>query len=74
MYRLTELYPDFRLLRLGKHCPRAGGLGCMLILIGTVDDLNLMEGALKPRREVYVKDRVSWFHGVEGARESQISE
>jgi hypothetical protein len=39
-----------------------------------VDDLNLMEGLLRPRRELYVKDRVSWFHGVEGARQSEISE
>ncbi|KAI4663105.1 uncharacterized protein J4E79_004419 [Alternaria viburni] len=40
----------------------------------TVDDLNLMEGLLRPKREVYVKDRVSWVHGVEGARQSEIME
>jgi len=45
-----------------------------LTLTGTVDDLSLMEGVLKPRREVFVKDRVNWFHGVEGARQSEIME
>ncbi|KAI4916193.1 hypothetical protein J4E85_010281 [Alternaria conjuncta] len=45
-----------------------------LMRLGTVDDLNLMEGLLRPKREVYVKDRVSWVHGVEGARQSEIME
>jgi hypothetical protein len=73
MYRLSELYPDFCLLRLGRCCPRTDGLERVLILIGTVDDLNPMEGVLERRREAYVKDRVSWFHGMEGAKQSQIS-
>jgi hypothetical protein len=46
----------------------------MLHLAGTVDYLNLMEELLKPRWEVYVMERVSWSHGVEGARRSEISE
>ncbi|KAG9195220.1 hypothetical protein G6011_00340 [Alternaria panax] len=46
----------------------------LLPRLGTVDDLSLMEGVLKPRREVFVKDRVSWFHGLEGALQSQIME
>ena len=47
---------------------------CVLNAAGTVYDLNLMEGLLRPKREVYVKDRVSWVHGVEGARQSEIME
>ena len=46
----------------------------MLIRTCTVDDLSLMEGVLKPRREVFVKDRVDWFHGIEGVRQSEITE
>jgi hypothetical protein len=48
--------------------------GVDLLRLGTVDDLSLMEGVLKPRREIFVKDRVNWFHGVEGARQSEIME
>ncbi|KAI4649298.1 hypothetical protein J4E93_003614 [Alternaria ventricosa] len=48
--------------------------GTLMYRLSTVDDLNLMEGLLRPKREVYVKDRVSWVHGVEGARQSEIME
>jgi hypothetical protein len=40
--------------------------GCSILRLGTVDDFNLVETKLKPTREVFVKDRVSWFKGVEG--------
>ncbi|KAI4643406.1 uncharacterized protein J4E78_009875 [Alternaria triticimaculans] len=33
---------------------------------GPVDDFNLVETKLKPTRELFVKDRVSWFEGVKG--------
>ncbi|THZ73985.1 hypothetical protein D6C85_03744 [Aureobasidium pullulans] len=39
--------------------------------IGTVDDLELHETKLKPQLEVFCKNRVSWFNGVEGAKQSQ---
>ncbi|KAH8632211.1 hypothetical protein IG631_13894 [Alternaria alternata] len=55
-------------------CDTCGTLMRRLILTGTVDDLSLMEGVLKPRREVFVKDRVNWFHGIEGVRQSEIME
>jgi hypothetical protein len=35
--------------------------------IGQVDDLNLHETLLKPQMETFIKDRVAWFKGAEGA-------
>jgi hypothetical protein len=40
--------------------------GCSILRLGTVDDFNLVETKLKPTRELFVKDRVSWFSGVQG--------
>jgi hypothetical protein len=40
--------------------------GHSLLRLGTVDDFNLVETKLKPRTEVFTKDRVSWFPGVPG--------
>lgn len=47
---------------------RVGGAfpGCSILRLGTVDDFNLVETKLKPTREQFVKDRVSWFSGVQG--------
>jgi hypothetical protein len=45
--------------------------GLSALRIGTVDDFNLHETKLKPRVEVFVKDRVSWLGGVEGAKQVQ---
>jgi hypothetical protein len=39
---------------------------CSILRLGTVDDFNLVETKLKPTKELFVKDRVSWFKGVEG--------
>jgi hypothetical protein len=39
---------------------------CSILRLGTVDDFNLVETKLKPTMELFVKDRVSWFKGVEG--------
>ncbi|KAI4630965.1 hypothetical protein J4E83_002491 [Alternaria metachromatica] len=61
---MVFLYDKVLMLNAANHRPRPR----------TVDDLNLMEGLLRPKREVYVKDRVSWVHGVEGARQSEIME
>lgn len=47
--------------------------GQSILRIGTVDDFNLHETKLKPRVEQFTKDRVSWFHGVEGARKVEGS-
>ena len=35
--------------------------------IGTVDDFGLHETVLKPRIEIYTKDRVKWLNDVDGA-------
>ncbi|KAJ9145093.1 Glutathione-dependent formaldehyde-activating enzyme/centromere protein V [Pleurostoma richardsiae] len=43
--------------------------GKSILRIGTVDDFNLHETKLRPRTEIFVKDRVSWFGGVEGAEQ-----
>ncbi|KAF2828026.1 hypothetical protein CC86DRAFT_289690 [Ophiobolus disseminans] len=40
--------------------------GHSLLRLGTVDDFNLAETKLRPKTEVYIKDRVSWFAGVPG--------
>ncbi|KAI1080911.1 Mss4-like protein [Whalleya microplaca] len=45
--------------------------GKSILRIGTVDDFNLHETKLKPRIETFIKDRVSWLSGVEGAEKHQ---
>ncbi|KAF1918296.1 Mss4-like protein [Ampelomyces quisqualis] len=40
--------------------------GHSILRLGTVDDFNLVETKLRPRTEVFMKDRVSWFPGVPG--------
>ncbi|OAL47645.1 hypothetical protein IQ07DRAFT_515531 [Pyrenochaeta sp. DS3sAY3a] len=37
-----------------------------ILRLGTVDDFNLVETKLRPKLEVYTKDRVSWFTGAQG--------
>jgi hypothetical protein len=51
----------------------SGFPGQSVLRIGTVDDFNLHETKLKPRIEQFTKDRVSWFSGVEGAKEGEGS-
>ncbi len=41
--------------------------------VGTVDDFSLMENKLKPVKEIYVRDRVSWLKGAEGVEQFQDS-
>jgi hypothetical protein len=41
----------------------------LIARIGTVDDFNLHETLLKPRLEVYTRDRVCWYNGVDGAKQ-----
>lgn len=41
-------------------------VGQSLLRLGTVDDFNLVETKLRPRTELFTKDRVSWFPGVPG--------
>ncbi|THU76676.1 hypothetical protein K435DRAFT_878866 [Dendrothele bispora CBS 962.96] len=43
--------------------------GQNILRIGTIDDFNLHETKLRPQVELFVKDRVSWFTGVEGAKQ-----
>jgi hypothetical protein len=40
--------------------------GYSILRIGSVDDFNLADTKLKPRREQYIKYRVGWFTGVDG--------
>ena len=40
--------------------------GCSILRLGTVDDFNLVETKLKPQSELFIKDRVGWFSGVQG--------
>ena len=49
--------------RVGEAFP-----GQSILRIGTVDDFSLHETRLRPQIEQFVKDRVSWFTGVEGAQ------
>ncbi len=45
--------------------------GKSILRIGTVDDFTLHETKLKPQVEQFVKDRVGWLSGVEGARKAE---
>ncbi|KAK1812871.1 hypothetical protein LTR12_012755 [Friedmanniomyces endolithicus] len=47
----------------------SGFPGMSITRIGTVDDLKLHETKLKPKLEVFTKDRVSWFPGVQSAEQ-----
>ncbi|KAJ6203592.1 Mss4-like protein, partial [Bipolaris maydis] len=40
--------------------------GCAIVRLGTVDDARLVEGRLRPTRELCVKERASWACGVKG--------
>ncbi|KAH7374136.1 Mss4-like protein [Cadophora sp. MPI-SDFR-AT-0126] len=42
--------------------------GTSFLRLGTVDDFSLHETKLRPTVEQFVKDRVSWVHGVDGAK------
>jgi len=46
---------------------RAGAAfpGTKFLRVGTVDDFSLHETVLAPQVELFVKDRVGWFHGVQ---------
>ena len=50
--------------RVGEAFP-----GRSILRIGTVDDFHLHETKLKPRRELFVKDRVGWVSAVEGTQQ-----
>jgi hypothetical protein len=43
--------------------------GASILRLGTVDDFNLHETKLKPKREIFVKDRVGWVSPVEGTQQ-----
>ena len=47
--------------RVGEGFP-----GQSILRIGTVDNFALHETKLRPKKELFVKDRVAWFTGVEG--------
>jgi hypothetical protein len=36
---------------------------------GSLDDMTLVEGVLKPTLELFTADRVGWFKGMEGAEQ-----
>ncbi|KAE8453770.1 hypothetical protein EG329_009282 [Mollisiaceae sp. DMI_Dod_QoI] len=54
--------------RVGERFP-----GMSILRIGTIDDFHLMETKLRPQVELFVKDRVSWLPGVEGAEQYERS-
>ena len=47
----------------------SGWPGTAIMRIGQVDNLELQETALKPQVETFIKDRVAWFKGAEGAEQ-----
>ncbi|KAI1265445.1 Mss4-like protein [Xylariaceae sp. FL1019] len=51
--------------RVGEKFP-----GVSILRLGTVDDFNLADTKLRPKTEQFIKDRVSWFSGCEGARKT----
>ncbi|KAI0152739.1 Mss4-like protein [Xylariaceae sp. FL1272] len=52
--------------RVGEKFP-----GVSILRLGTVDDINLADTKLRPKTEQFIKDRVSWFSGCEGARKAE---
>ncbi|XP_014550572.1 hypothetical protein COCVIDRAFT_115133, partial [Bipolaris victoriae FI3] len=52
----------------GSNMYRVGAAfpGCTIIRMGTVDDARLIEGRLRPTRELCVKEKASWAGGVKG--------
>ncbi|KAI9712741.1 MAG: hypothetical protein M1820_001363 [Bogoriella megaspora] len=63
-------------------CNTCGGLmyrkgeafpGMSILRIGTVDDFHLHETKLRPETEQFIKGRVAWFTGVEGAEKHEGS-
>lgn len=40
-----------------------------ILRIGTVDDYQLHETKLKPKKEIFTKDRVNWYKGAEGVEQ-----
>jgi len=49
----------------------SGWPGMKIPRIGTVDDFSLHETKLKPRIEIFCKDRVSWLKGAEGVQQEE---
>ncbi|CAG8114493.1 unnamed protein product [Penicillium nalgiovense] len=47
--------------------------GHSILRTGTVDDFNLHETKLKPRFEMYTKDRVGWLCGASGVKQVEGS-
>jgi hypothetical protein len=47
----------------------SGFPGFTIMRLGQVDDFSLFDGALKPRLEQFVKDRVPWAHSAEGVQQ-----
>lgn len=54
--------------RIGERFP-----GQSILRIGTVDDFSLHHTKLKPRVEIFTKDRVAWLTGVNGAKQIEES-
>ncbi|KAH7310305.1 Mss4-like protein [Rhexocercosporidium sp. MPI-PUGE-AT-0058] len=49
--------------RIGEAYP-----GQNFLRVGTVDDFSLHETKFRPNIEQFIKDRISWVHGVDGAQ------
>ena len=47
--------------------------GKSILRIGTIDDFHLQETKLRPTIEQFVKERVAWLGGVEGAEKFEGS-
>lgn len=48
---------------------RVGDPRAAILRIGTVDDFSLHETKLRPKKEIFVKDRVEWVSAVEGVEQ-----
>jgi hypothetical protein len=48
---------------------RIGNKGASLLRIGTVDDFHLQETKLRPKREIWCKDRIGWLSALEGTEQ-----
>lgn len=52
---------------------RVGMKGASLLRIGTVDDFHLHETKLRPKREIWCKDRIGWLSPLEGTEQYETS-
>jgi hypothetical protein len=68
-----NLMTNFFCSTCGTLMYRVGQPGASLLRLGTVDDFHLHETKLKPKREIWCKDRVSWINPLNDVEQFEKS-